>query len=131
MTSPRLMSVSSFSLAFLFFDTPEVSVVPSSDLASTTAQAKALAFLSADFLALASQKPSICTKNIGTSATAKTVEAIMPLNTVKPIEILEAAPAPEDVNSGTTPRIKAIEVITIGLKRSCEAFRAASIRLSP
>ena len=55
----------------------------------------------------------------------------MPLNTVIPIETRAAAPAPEAVKSGTTPRIKAIDVITIGRNRSWEAFNAASTKLRP
>ena len=55
----------------------------------------------------------------------------MPLNTVMPKEIRAAAPAPVDRSKGMTPKIKAIEVITIGLKRSLDASRAASTKLMP
>ena len=55
----------------------------------------------------------------------------MPLNTVTPIETRAAAPAPDEVSSGTTPRMNAIDVITIGRNRSWEALSADSTRLRP
>ena len=55
----------------------------------------------------------------------------MPLNTVMPIETRAAAPAPLAVSKGTTPRMKAIEVITIGRNRSREASSADSTRDMP
>ena len=39
-----------------------------------------------------------------------------------------AEPAPDDTTSGSTPRMKAIEVIRIGRKRRCTAFNVASIK---
>src|SRR5881398_561140 len=65
----------------------------------------------------------ITTKNAGTNKTARQVEAIMPENTVMPIDLRALAPAPVASTSGTTPRMKANEVIRIGRKRA----RAASI----
>ena len=46
----------------------------------------------------------------------------MPVNTVMPIDLRALAPAPVAITSGTTPRMKANEVIRIGRKRA----RAAS-----
>src|SRR5882762_9110236 len=62
------------------------------------------------------------TKNDGTNSTARQVEASMPLDTAMPIDLRELAPAPVANTSGSTPRIKANEVIRIGRKRT----RAAS-----
>src|SRR5271169_4536218 len=50
----------------------------------------------------------------------------MPLNTAIPIERRALAPAPVANTSGTTPRIKANEVMRIGRKRSRAASTAAS-----
>ena len=58
------------------------------------------------------------TKKMGTKKTARMVEAIMPPNTAVPRARCPAAPAPSAISSGTTPRMKANEVITIGRKRS-------------
>ena len=57
--------------------------------------------------------------------TASSVAASMPLNTVMPIETREAAPAPEARISGTTPRMNAKDVMTIGRNRSFAADTAA------
>ena len=46
----------------------------------------------------------------------------MPVNTVMPIDLRALAPAPVAITSGTTLRMKAIDVIRIGRKRA----RAAS-----
>src|SRR5262249_4332811 len=62
-------------------------------------------------------------KNEGTNSTAKQVDAIIPVNTVMPIDTRALAPAPLASTSGTTPRMKANDVITIGRKRA----RAASV----
>ena len=53
------------------------------------------------------------------------VEDSIPEKTVMPIDFLAAAPAPDEVMSGTTPRMKANEVIKIGLNRRLEASSAA------
>jgi hypothetical protein len=45
------------------------------------------------------------TKNVGTNSTARQVEAIMPENTVMPIDLRALAPAPVAITSGTTPRM--------------------------
>jgi hypothetical protein len=42
----------------------------------------------------------------------------MPVNTVMPIDTRALAPAPLASTSGTTPRMKANDVITIGRKRA-------------
>src|SRR5580658_3843027 len=58
------------------------------------------------------------TKNVGTNSTARQVEAIIPENTVMPIDLRALAPAPLANTSGTTPRMKANDVIRIGRKRA-------------
>src|SRR5438309_3068937 len=58
----------------------------------------------------------ITAKNGGTNSTAKQVDAIIPVNTVMPIDTRALAPAPLASTSGTTPRMKASDVITIGRK---------------
>src|ERR1700680_330909 len=63
------------------------------------------------------------TKNVGTNSTARQVEAIMPENTVMPIDLRALALAPVASTSGPTPRMKANDVIRIGRNRA----RAASI----
>src|SRR5436190_3382273 len=73
-----------------------------------------------------SSKPCTTTKNEGTNSTARQVEAIMPVNTVMPMEMRALAPAPLASTSGSTPRIKANEVITMGRKRARAASTAAS-----
>ena len=50
----------------------------------------------------------------------------MPVNTVMPIEARALAPAPVASTSGSTPRMKANEVIRIGRKRARAASTAAS-----
>src|SRR6516165_12623534 len=65
-------------------------------------------------------------KNGGTNSTATQVDAIIPVNTVMPIDTRALAPAPLASTSGTTPRMKASEVITIGRKRERAASVAAS-----
>src|SRR5215213_9672685 len=69
-----------------------------------------------------SSKRCTTTNSEGTNSTARQVEAIMPVNTVMPIDLRALAPAPVAITSGTTERMKAIEVIRIGRKRA----RAAS-----
>jgi hypothetical protein len=70
------------------------------------------------------------TKNVGTNSTARQVEAIIPENTVMPIDLraLALAPAPLATTSGTTPRMKANDVIGIGRNR---ARAASGIPLRP
>ena len=61
-----------------------------------------------------SSKRCTTTKKEGTNNTARQVEAIIPLKTDIPSDCLAFAPAPVAVTSGSTPRIKANEVIRIG-----------------
>ncbi len=58
---------------------------------------------------------------------ASTVALIIPPITPVPIALRLLAPAPELITSGSTPRIKASEVIRIGRRRR----RAASTTASP
>ncbi len=55
----------------------------------------------------------------------------MPLNTATPIERRAAAPAPVAKTSGSTPRMKAKEVMTIGRNRRRAASTAASTTSRP
>ena len=71
------------------------------------------------------------TKNTGTKKTASTVAVIIPPITPVPIARWLAEPAPDETTSGSTPRMKAIEVIRIGRKRRCTASSVASIRSLP
>ena len=59
------------------------------------------------------------------------VTPIMPLNTAVPSDRRISAPAPVATIRGTTPMMKANEVITIGRIRSRDASRAASKRGLP
>src|SRR5512146_646094 len=79
-------------------------------------------------LRAASQFSKRCTttKKVGTNSTARQVEAIMPENTVMPIDLRALAPAPVAITSGTTPRMKANEVIRIGRNRARAASTADS-----
>ena len=61
----------------------------------------------------------------------RNVEAIMPPATVVPTELRAAAPAPVAKANGSTPRMKAIEVMRMGRKRMRAASRAASVMLRP
>ncbi len=56
----------------------------------------------------------------------KSVTPNMPLKTAVPSERRISAPAPVAITSGTTPRMKAKEVIRIGRSRSREASTVAS-----
>ncbi len=71
------------------------------------------------------------TKNTGTKITASTVALIMPPITPVPMARWLAEPAPDDTTSGSTPRMKANEVIRIGRKRRWHAASVASTRLLP
>ena len=62
----------------------------------------------------------------GTKNTASSVAAFIPPKTAVPSERREAALAPVATNSGTTPRMKAKDVIRIGRKRRRAACSAAS-----
>jgi hypothetical protein len=64
-------------------------------------------------------------KKDGTNSTARQVEAIMPLKTLTPSKMRALAPAPVAVTSGTTPRMKAKEIIRIGRNRALAASIAA------
>ncbi len=55
------------------------------------------------------------------------MDASIPPKTPVPIDSRAAAPAPCAVINGTTPKIKAKEVIIIGLNQSLAASRAASL----
>jgi hypothetical protein len=66
------------------------------------------------------------TKNSGTKNTASTVALIMPPITPVPMARWLAEPAPLASTSGSTPRMKASEVIRIGRKRRCAASSTAS-----
>ena len=61
-------------------------------------------------------------KKDGTNNTARQVDAIMPLKTLMPRERRALAPAPVARTNGSTPRMKANDVIRIGRNR----VRAAS-----
>ena len=61
----------------------------------------------------------------------KTVTPSIPLNTATPSATRISAPAPLASTSGTTPRMKAKEVIKIGRSRKRQASTVASIRLAP
>jgi len=65
------------------------------------------------------------TKNTGTKNTASTVAVIMPPITPVPIACWLFEAAPVAMASGTTPKMKASEVITIGRNRSVAASIAA------
>src|ERR1700747_249299 len=66
------------------------------------------------------------TNSEGTNKIARQVDAIIPLKTVIPIDLHALAPAPLAMTSGTTPRMKANEVIRIGRRRAIAASTAAS-----
>src|SRR3954468_14625389 len=53
----------------------------------------------------------ITTKKHGTKTTARQVDASIPVATVIPNDLRALAPAPVAMTSGTTPRMKANEVI--------------------
>ena len=57
---------------------------------------------------------------------AKNVAANIPPNTPVPMEWRLAAPAPEAITRGTTPKIKAMEVMMIGRNRRRTASNADS-----
>ena len=73
----------------------------------------------------------ISTKNNGTKKIARNVAASMPPSTPVPIDRRLAAPAPVAITSGSTPRMKAIEVIMMGRKRSLAASIADSTSERP
>ena len=62
---------------------------------------------------------------------AMKVAASIPPNTPVPIERRAAAPAPVEITSGNTPRMNAMDVITIGRSRSRAPSSAASSTLIP
>ena len=70
-------------------------------------------------------------KNTGVRKMPNSVTPNMPLNTASPSVRRISAPAPWAINSGTTPRMKASEVITIGRSRRWQASIAASRRAIP
>src|SRR6185369_12285016 len=77
------------------------------------------------------KKRRTTTKKTGTISTARLVAVIMPPITPVPIARWLAEPAPVATASGSTPRMKAIEVMMIGRKRRWQAANAASTRLLP
>src|ERR1700758_4439311 len=78
-----------------------------------------------------SSTPCNNAKKEGTKSTARQVEAMMPLRTLRPREMRPLAPAPVASTSGTTPSPKANEVIRIGRNRRRDASTAASRMGSP
>ena len=74
---------------------------------------------------------SISIKKTVQNGMASRVEASMPPKTTVPSDCWLAAPAPLAVTSGTTPRMKANEVMTIGRNRRCVASTAASTMSLP
>ena len=64
-------------------------------------------------------------KNTGVRKMPNSVTPSMPLNTAVPSVCRISAPAPCAIISGTTPRMKANEVITIGRSRSRQASSVA------
>ena len=71
------------------------------------------------------------TKNTGTSSTASTVAVNMPPKTAVPMARWLADEAPEASTSGSTPSMKASEVIRIGRNRRRAASSVASTRPRP
>src|SRR6185436_14952518 len=70
-------------------------------------------------------------KNIGTKKIARNVAASMPPITPVPTERRAAAPAPVEYANGSTPRMKASDVMMIGRKRSRAASSAVADALMP
>src|ERR1700722_4811250 len=70
----------------------------------------------------------ISTKKTGVKNMPKSVTPSIPLKTAIPSDRRISAPAPEASTKGTTPSMKANEVIRMGLKRSPLACTAASKR---
>src|SRR3546814_93589 len=68
------------------------------------------------------------TKNTGTKKIARTVAEIIPPSTPVPMAFWLAALAPVAIASGSTPKLKASEVMMIGRKRSRAASMVASSR---
>ena len=66
------------------------------------------------------------TKKTGTNRTARIVAEIMPPSTPVPMACWLFDAAPEAMARGTTPKMKASEVMTIGRKRSVDASMVAS-----
>ena len=78
-----------------------------------------------------SPNPWMTKKNTGVRKTPNRVTPIMPLNTAVPSERRISDPAPVARTSGTTPRMKAKDVIVMGRSRSRDASTAASARDLP
>jgi hypothetical protein len=70
-------------------------------------------------------------KNIGVRKMPNSVTPSIPLNTAVPSERRISAPAPVAITSGTTPRMKANDVIKIGRSRSRTASSVAWWRGAP
>src|SRR5581483_5465841 len=75
--------------------------------------------------------PATTEKKSGMNSVATKVASSMPPTTPVPIERRAAAPAPLANISGSTPKTKASEVMTIGRKRRRAAFSAASMASLP
>ena len=73
----------------------------------------------------------VTTKNTGTKGMARSVEESMPPKTTVPRARRLAAPAPEAPSSGTTPMMKAKEVMMMGRNRRRVASTAASVMDRP
>ena len=61
---------------------------------------------------------SMTKKKTGVRKMPNSVTPSIPLKTAVPSDLRISAPAPDAVNSGTTPRMKANDVIKIGRSRS-------------
>ena len=68
---------------------------------------------------------------MGTTKRVNIVPTRMPEKMTRPIEERAAAPAPDAMMSGTTPRAMAAVVIRIGLSLVAAASSIAARRLSP
>ena len=69
--------------------------------------------------------------NAGINIMPTRVAAIMPKNTVTPIDICELAPGPVAITIGKTPRINVIAVIKTARNLSPAPFSEASRILKP
>src|SRR5262249_42832581 len=82
-------------------------------------------------LVIRAMRRSITAYSTGMKNTPSAVATNMPPHTAVPSDQRECAPAPLATTNGTTPRMKANEVIKIGRKRNCAAATAASTIVSP
>ena len=96
-----------------------------------TPRCSASAWYSACWRALPLNRLRTTTKKIGTKNTARKVPTTMPEITPVPMARWLAELAPEAMASGTTPKMKASEVMTIGRKRRWAAASADSMTPLP